>query len=386
MAPMAPPPAKGDAAADRRKALEAWKLKKAQGASGAGRTSIGGGGAAAAAAPPTKVLNSRTSLGGANARGTSLPAGSLARKGLLGGASALGAAARVSIPPAAEDVANRRRSGATPPSSRSKGNGRGSSGKKNAQVQVVRGELSTPSPSTSAASPDARGKDEDDENTPPQMMTNAAASFSPDRGAMVPSPEAVAAFMASLRAENTVHHSPVPTRPAAAAPAAAAGGSQGFAGFGSVTRATGQSYSTPGISVARGPGGSGSGGGGSPPLPGHSTPASGISIARPYAAAAATMALARSARRPSNLSHESHLPQSPPAAAATAAATATATATATAEAPRVVTERAAEQGDLAVAAAQWRESSDAAVAEAKEGKQRAESKVGQCSLTLSNSQ
>ena len=191
---MAPPAArrKSDAAAERRRQLEEWKKKKEaqrKRQSIGGRTSLGGGAA-----------SSRPSISGVSdysRRGSSGTVGSVAQgtptsrlRAAREGVQQWDKDRRVGAKFAVNDAAARRKKSISPPTATAARppNPSSSSGKKKKTASVVtRG---TPSP--------------------PVAVRAAKANTPPSQGkALVPSPEAVSAFVASLRSVHVSnHHSP----------------------------------------------------------------------------------------------------------------------------------------------------------------------------------
>ena len=182
---MAPPAArrKSDAAAERRRQLEEWKKKKEaqrKRQSTGGRSSLGG---AASSRPSVSGVsdasNARRISSGSVAHGTPTSRLHAAREGV----QQWDKDRRVSAKLAVNDAAARRKKSVSPATAATTRAPSSSSGKKKA----ARG---TPSPPVAVR---ASAK----ENTPPEGK------------ALVPSPEAVSAFVASLRSVDvSCHHSP----------------------------------------------------------------------------------------------------------------------------------------------------------------------------------
>ena len=184
---MAPPAArrKSDAAAERRRQLEEWKKKKEaqrKRQSTGGRSSLGG---AASSRPSVSGVsdaasNARRISSGSVAQGTPTSRLHAAREGV----QQWDKDRRVSAKLAVNDAAARRKKSVSPATAATTRAPSSSSGKKK---KVARG---TPSPPVAVR---ASAK----ENTPPEGK------------ALVPSPEAVSAFVASLRSVDvSCHHSP----------------------------------------------------------------------------------------------------------------------------------------------------------------------------------
>ena len=184
---MAPPAArrKSDAAAERRRQLEEWKKKKEaqrKRQSIGGRTSLGGG--AASSRPSISGVSDYSRRGssgtvGSVAQGTPTSRLHAAREGV----QQWDKDRRVGAKLAVNDAAARRKKSVSPATAATTRAPSSSSGKK----KVARG---TPSPPVAVR---ASAK----ENTPPEGK------------ALVPSPEAVSAFVASLRSVDvSCHHSP----------------------------------------------------------------------------------------------------------------------------------------------------------------------------------
>ena len=191
---MAPPAArrKSDAAAERRRQLEEWKKKKEaqrKRQSIGGRTSLGGG--AASSRPSISGVSDYSRRGssgtvGSVAQGTPTSRLHAAREGV----QQWDKDRRVGAKLAVNDAAARRKKSISPPTATAARppNPSSSSGKKKKTASVVtRG---TPSPPVAVRAAK--------ENTPPSQGK-----------ALVPSPEAVSAFVASLRSVDVSnHHSP----------------------------------------------------------------------------------------------------------------------------------------------------------------------------------
>ena len=191
---MAPPAArrKSDAAAERRRQLEEWKKKKEaqrKRQSIGGRTSLGGG--AASSRPSISGVSDYSRRGssgtvGSVAQGTPTSRLHAAREGV----QQWDKDRRVGAKLAVNDAAARRKKSISPPTATAARppNPSSSSGKKKKTLGVVtRG---TPSPPVAIRAAK--------ENTPPSQGK-----------ALVPSPEAVSAFVASLRSVDVSnHHSP----------------------------------------------------------------------------------------------------------------------------------------------------------------------------------
>ena len=182
---MAPPAArrKSDAAAERRRQLEEWKKKKEaqrKRQSTGGRSSLGG---AASSRPSVSgvsdVSNARRISSGSVAQGTPTSRSHAAREGVQQWDKDRRASAKLAV----NDAAARRKKSVSPANAATTRAPSSSSSKKKA----ARG---TPSPPVAVR---ASAK----ENTPPEGK------------ALVPSPEAVSAFVASLRSVDvSCHHSP----------------------------------------------------------------------------------------------------------------------------------------------------------------------------------
>ena len=182
---MAPPAArrKSDAAAERRRQLEEWKKKKEaqrKRQSTGGRSSLGG---AASSRPSVSgvsdVSNARRISSGSVAQGTPTSRSHAAREGVQQWDKDRRASAKLAV----NDAAARRKKSVSPANTATTRAPSSSSSKKKA----ARG---TPSPPVAVR---ASAK----ENTPPEGK------------ALVPSPEAVSAFVASLRSVDvSCHHSP----------------------------------------------------------------------------------------------------------------------------------------------------------------------------------
>ena len=252
----APDPKGPDAVCDRRRQLEEWKKRRAS--QGIGRSSLGGGAARQAVDARRGSLPASASLSGKTTPGAS--AGGSASRSRLGASAERDASSGrksrfVRQPLAPENVSERRRK----PSS-SLGASRSASGgrereKKSASAEKTKTSAGKRPPEVSIR----RGLATHETPSPPAATRASAppASASPPDRTMVPSPEAVSAFMASLRAAEAARHSP---GVGAAAPA---------------SRAAAHVHD------------------GSPPGENPSTPKSGVSTTRPHAAAVAAFALSR---------------------------------------------------------------------------------------------
>ena len=241
---------------DRRRQLEEWKKRRAS--QGIGRSSLGGGAARQAVDARRGSLPASASLSGKTTPGAS--AGGSASRSRLGASAERDASSGresrfVRQPLAPENVSERRRK----PSS-SLGASRSASGgrereKKSASAEKTKTSAGKRPPEVSIR----RGLATHETPSPPAAMraSGPPASASPPDRTMVPSPEAVSAFMASLRAAEAARHSP---GVGAAAPA---------------SRAAAHVHD------------------GSPPGENPSTPKSGVSTTRPHAAAVAAFALSR---------------------------------------------------------------------------------------------
>ena len=241
---------------DRRRQLEEWKKRRAS--QGIGRSSLGGGAARQAVDARRGSLPASASLSGKTTPGAS--AGGSASRSRLGASAERDASSGrksrfVRQPLAPENVSERRRK----PSS-SLGASRSASGgrereKKSASAEKTKTSAGKRPPEVSIR----RGLATHETPSPPAAMraSGPPASASPPDRTMVPSPEAVSAFMASLRAAEAARHSP---GVGAAAPA---------------SRAVAHVHD------------------GSPPGENPSTPKSGVSTTRPHAAAVAAFALSR---------------------------------------------------------------------------------------------